>query len=672
MDDVKSSRRPVPRLGLVAVLAVAAALRLWRLSQNGFGNEYYTAGVRSMSQSWHNFLYNSFDPGGFISVDKPPVALWAQVASVKLFGFHPLSVLIPQALEGVAAVAILYHLVARRFGAAAGLLAALFLALTPASVAIDRSSNTDSCLVLVLLLAAWALTLAVERGSLPCLVLAMALVGFGFNVKMLAAFVVLPTFALVYLVGAPVGWWRRVGDLAIAGVVLVVVSSSWMVAYDLTPADRRPYAGTSDRNSMLELVVGPYGMGRFVRAPEFRSAAMASANPPAGRSATQAAAGATSQLESGPRRGFSRLFVRAPAGPLRLADGQLAGQVGWLLPFAIAGLALVVLRERLRGPLSPTRLAALLWLGWLVTYAVVYSYAGGFFHFYYLATMAPPLAALAGIGFVRLSELSLRGGARALFLPACLLLTSMWQLYIDTNAMGWRLDGYHSLHVALTGGTLLAAAALLVIFVSRPSGAPQPMGPSGRVMSTGAAAVGLAAALVAPSAWALSSVLVPGAGSIPSADLGRLLPVAGDTLQRTRSVEPYDPSGLVAFLEANHAGERYLLATTTTRLAAPIIIASGQPVMAMGGFHGLDPILTPDKLARMVDAGQIRFVMVGDASFISRQLGADVAAQPIAEWVQEKGQLVDPALWRSSALGGRRSGMRLYDLRPGPLAAVNP
>jgi 4-amino-4-deoxy-L-arabinose transferase-like glycosyltransferase len=178
--------------------------------------------------------------------------------------------------------------------------------------------------------------------------------------------------------------------------------------------------------------------------------------------------------------------------------------------------------------------------------------------------------------------------------------------------------------------------------------------------------------LVVPSAWALSSVLVPGAGSIPAADLGRLVPVAGDTLQRTRSVEPYDPSGLVAFLEANHAGERYLLATTTTRLAAPIIIASGQPVMAMGGFHGLDPILTPDKLARMVDAGEIRFVMVGDASFISRQLGADVAAQPIAEWVQEKGQLVDPALWRSSALGGRRSGMRLYDLRPGPLAAVNP
>ncbi len=167
-------------------------------------------------------------------------------------------------------------------------------------------------------------------------------------------------------------------------------------------------------------------------------------------------------------------------------------------------------------------------------------------------------------------------------------------------------------------------------------------------------------------------MLVPGAGAIPSADLGRLVPVAGESPQRIRPVEPYDPSGLVAFLEANRAGERYLLATTTTRLAAPIIISSGHAVMAMGGFHGLDPILTPDKLARMVEAKQIRFVMVGDAPFISRRLGADVAARPITEWVQEKGQIVDPVLWRSSALGGRRSGMRLYDLRPGPLTGASP
>jgi 4-amino-4-deoxy-L-arabinose transferase-like glycosyltransferase len=672
MDTVIPRRRPSLTLALVAVLGAAAVLRLWRLGQNGFANEYYSAGVRSMSQSWHNFAYNSFDPAGFISVDKPPVALWIQVASVKLFGFHPLGVLTPQALEGVAAVALLYYLVQRSFGVVTGLLAALFLAVTPVSVAIDRSSNTDSCLVLVLLSAAWALMRGVETGRAAFLVLAMGLIGVGFNVKMLAAFVVLPTFALVYFLGAPRPSWRRLGDLAVAGLVLLVVSLSWVVAYDLTPPERRPYAGTSDRNSMLELVVGPYGMGRFVRAAEFRSAAIAPATAPAGRAAIQAAAGGTgAALEAGPRRGLARLFVGAPVGALRLADGQLAGQVGWLFPLVLAGIAIGAFQERSRR-LSPRRLAVLLWLGWLLAYGVVYSYAGGFFHFYYLATMAPPLAALAAIGLVGSCELFVRGGRRALFLPACLALTAAWQLYLDASAMGWRLGEPHPLHVALVAGTLASVSALALIVALRRFGADE-MRPAVQAAAAGAVTIGLAAVLVVPSAWASSSVLVAGAGAIPSADLARVVPIVpGLPPERARSAEPYDPSGLVAFLEANRRGERFLLATTTTRLAAPIIIGSGHAVMAMGGFHGLDPILTPDRLAQVVEAGHVRFVMVGDASFISRRLGADAAARPIAEWAQENGQLVDPSLWRAGALGGRRSGLRLYDLRPVPLVAASP
>src|SRR5207249_4366970 len=185
--------------------------------------------------------------------------------------------------------------------------------------------------------------------------------------------------------------------------------------------------------------------------------------------------------------------------------------------------------------------------------------------------MAPPLAALAGIGLVRSCEFYLRGGWRALLLPGCLLLTAAWQLYIEASAMGWRLGEYHPLHLALMGGTLLSAGVLLVILASRPLGPLGQAGPSARALAAGA---------------------------------------------------------------------------VTTRLAAPIIISFGHPVMAMGGFHGLDPILTPATLARMVEAKQIRFVMVGDAPFISRRLGADVAARPITDWVQERGQLVDPALWR--------------------------
>ena len=193
------------RLAFPAVLLLAAALRFWRLDQNGFANEYYTAGVRSMGQSWRNFFYHAFDPAGFVSIDKPPLAAWIQVASVKLFGFHGLAVLVPQVIEGMAAVWLVYHLVRRRFDRAAGLLAALFLALTPVSVAVDRSSNTESCLILFLLLAAWALLRAAEDGSRRFLLLSMALVGLAFNVKMLAAFVVLPAFALVYVLGRAPG-----------------------------------------------------------------------------------------------------------------------------------------------------------------------------------------------------------------------------------------------------------------------------------------------------------------------------------------------------------------------------------------------------------------------------------------------------------------------------------
>ena len=212
------------RFPLPVILLLGAGLRLWRLDQNGYGTDYYAAGVRSMLTSWHTFFYNAFDPAGFVSVDKPPVALWVQVASAKLFGFHGISLLLPQVLEGVAAVWLVYHLVQRRFGTSAGWLAALFLAITPVSVVIDRSSNTDSCLVLVLLLAAWALTRAAEDGSRGLLLLSMALVGIGFNVKMLAAFVVLPTFVLVYFLSAPVGWRRRLVDLAMGGLVVAAVS----------------------------------------------------------------------------------------------------------------------------------------------------------------------------------------------------------------------------------------------------------------------------------------------------------------------------------------------------------------------------------------------------------------------------------------------------------------
>lgn len=640
----------------VAVLALAAALRLWRLDQNGFDNEYYAAAVRSMMAGWHTFFYNSFDPAGFVSVDKPPLALWIQVASVKVFGFRPLALLLPQVLEGVAAVAVLSHLVRRHWGPGAGVLAGLFLALTPIAVAVDRSGNTDTGLVLVLLLASWALLRAAERGHRGFLLLAMALIGTGFNVKMLAAFVVLPTFALVYWLGAAGSWRRRLADLALGGLVLAAVSLPWMIAYDLTPAAQRPYVGSSPQNSMIDLAVGHNGVGRFVRLWQAgRTAHADEATARRRASATPAA---------GPAEGYARLFVRAPVGPLRLADGLLAAQAEWLLPLALVG-AVGLRRGRARSPLAPVQLGLLLWIGWALTYAVIYSWAGGIFHFYYLSTLGPPLAALAAAGVVDLRRRYREGGGPAVALAGALLVTAMWQAYVHTAGLpavadDWqrRLPIWILLTVAVAAGTLLAR-------LLRGGGGRPEVGMPARV----ALGVGLGALLAMPAAWALSSVLVRGVAVIPSADLGRLRApsMAAPLWVRARAVEAADRRRLIAFLQANRRGERFLLATPSAQLASPLIIATGLPVMAMGGFHGLDPILTPERLARLAAEGQVRFVMLGELTIASRLMGAESAGRPLAEWIRATGRPVEPALWSESGGGlGRFSRRELYDLNPGP------
>lgn len=456
-----------------------------------------------------------------------------------------------------------------------------------------------------------------------------------------------------------------------------MVSLAWGLAYDLTPPELRPFAGTTKNNSMLELAVGPYAVGRFV--PPVRPPETTPSDPNLGQAAgaaLQSTAGAGCPGEVRLPSPWARLFVRAPTGPLRFADGQLAGQVGWLVPLAIMGVALGMFGNRFHRPLSPEHLSLLLWFCWTITYGVVYSFAGGIMHLYYLATMAPPLAALAGIGVVCLWDRYVRKGWSALLLPVTLILTAVWQFYIEASALGWNLgqtlnpmaalialkeaprEWLTWLHATLLTGTFLAAAVLLVMLLRQPSSRPS------RALAAGVLGIGILALLLVPAAWALSSVLVPGHGVLPSADLARIVPVDGNAVARLWSGfgKSADNSKLVSFLEANCGDERYLLATSSTRFAAPIIISTGEAVMAMGGFHGLDTILNPEKLARMVEAKQVRFVMQGDLPYISRKLGAEAAGKAIADWIRANGKLVDPTLWRSYS--SRSGSLRLYDLRP--------
>src|SRR5579871_135496 len=209
-------------LGLGAVMIVSIFMNFYQLGQNGFGNLYYAAGVRSMADSLHNFFFVSFDPGGFVTIDKPPLGFWLQVASVKVFGFTPFAIFLPQALAGVLSVLLLYHLVRRHFGVIAGLLAALALAITPISVVTNRNNTIDSTLALALLLGAWAVLKAAETGKLRWLLLSAAFVGLGFNIKMAEAYLVIPAFGVLYLLAAPRKIWTRIWHLALALLVLLV------------------------------------------------------------------------------------------------------------------------------------------------------------------------------------------------------------------------------------------------------------------------------------------------------------------------------------------------------------------------------------------------------------------------------------------------------------------
>ncbi|MEA2813885.1 MAG: hypothetical protein QOI93_1582, partial [Rhodospirillaceae bacterium] len=443
------------------MLLIATVLRLWRLENNGFGTAYYAAGVRSMLQGAWLFFYNSFDPAGFISLDKPPVAFWIQTAFAAVLGYSGWTIHLPQALAGVASVALLYRLVRWPFGVAAGICAALLLAAMPVAVAVDRSNNTDSWLVFFLLLAA----AAALRGRGLSLVAAMALLGVAFNVKMLAALVCGPALLLGWLLAGTLDWRRRLCWMAAGGVTLAVVSLAWAVAFDLTPQDSRPYAGSSHDNSMLELIVVHNGLERFVRAPRTTTA------PPP----TPAPAPA-------PRL---QAYDAVPVGPLRLASPALAAQFAWTLPLAVLG-AVFGWRRR--------RASVALWGTWALTYGVVFSAAGGIFHAYYLAALAPPLAALAGIGCF---ELWRRGSGH---LALGLTTTALWQGYITGASLGWDATWIGFPLVAL----LASAAALWR--AKRPP-----------------AVIGGVALLILPTLWALSTVFAPGNLTLPSSSLARWL-----------------------------------------------------------------------------------------------------------------------------------------------------
>src|SRR5436309_6946055 len=398
----KNGWRPLwQRLALAVVMLVSIFMNFYQLGQNGFGNLYYASAIRSMLDSWHNFFFVSFDPGGFVSIDKPPLGFWLQAASAKVFGFTPFSILLPQALAGVLSVLLLYYLVRRHFGVVAGLLAALALAISPISVLTNRNNTIDSTLVLVMLLGAWAVLRAAESGKLRWLLLCAVFVGLGFNIKMLEAYLVVPAYGLLYLPAAPRRIWVRIGHLALAALLMLSISLSWAVAVDLTPASQRPYVGSSQDNSELSLALGYNGIQRLLGQFGFggKIAGNTSGNttgsfPPAGTGGTsggtftgdfsQPGGSAQPPQGLGSDGGGSGMFNTGNPGLLRLFNEPLGGQIVWLLPMALLGMFALAWQRRPRLRENRKQQSLILWGTWLLTMAIFFSIAT-FFHQYYLS-----------------------------------------------------------------------------------------------------------------------------------------------------------------------------------------------------------------------------------------------------------------------------------------------
>jgi 4-amino-4-deoxy-L-arabinose transferase-like glycosyltransferase len=638
------ARALTQRPELAALLALAAVLYLWSLSRNGYANEYYSAAVRSMSESWHAFLYGSFDRAGVMTVDKPPLSLWVQALSVRAFGFSSWSMLVPQALMGVASVALVYDLTRRRFGRAAGFGAGLVLALTPTTVAISRHNNPDALLVLCVVAALWFMVRALEDGRTRWIVLSGVAIGLGFEAKMGAALLVVPALAAAWLWVAPRGRLAAARQLGLGGLAMAAVGLAWPVLVWLTPASNRPWiSGTAD-NSIWSLIFGYNGLGRLT--------------------GQQGAPGGGGGLGGGGGGGGGPFG--GSTGALRLLNEALGGQAGWLLGFAlVAGIGLAVL-TRLRRTDARTGWLIAVGGAWL-TIAVAFSKATGIFHPYYVSELAPFTAALVGAGIAVL----LRGGVPARVIgPAAIvggIVTELIVLGKNPGQLTWV-----PLLLIVVGGVAAVAIA---------------MGPAlAREARWLAVAAAMGVLLLAPGAWAFDTLGHATSGTFPaggpaSASFGGgggpggrafargagggppSFGQGGTTQGGTQGFGPGGsaqgtlPPGLsqggsaqggstqggfgggggpfggnsqslqqaVAYAKSHGGGT---IAVSSQSGAAGQLITSGADVAAIGGFSGRESQVSISWLANAVEQGRIRWVLTdgsgGFGGFQDNRIGSSL------------------------------------------------
>ncbi|MFD7564322.1 ArnT family glycosyltransferase [Streptomyces tendae] len=682
------------RPALLAILALAAGLYCWNLSGSGL-NSFYSAAVLSGTESWKAWFFGSLDAGNFLTVDKPPFALMVMGLSCRLFGYGTWQMMLPLIAAALATIWILHASVRRVWGHGAATVAALVLALTPITVAINRDNNPDTLLVFLMVAGAALGLRAVRTGRLLPLLGSAVCFGLAFNTKMLQGYIALPAVFLAYVCATDLGWAKRVRNLALAAVALAVASFWWAAAVSLVPASERPYIGGSTDGTAWDLITGYNGLGRIF-----------------GGEGNMGGGG------GGGGGGFS-----GAAGIGRMFNDVLGGQISWLLPFA--GIALVgglVLCGR--APRTDlTRAALVLWGGWTVLHYVTFALAEGTMHPYYTTALAPGIAALCGGGGVMLLR-AFRSDRRWVWvLPLALGVTGVWAIVLLRRASGWNTWLWPAVAVVMA----LAIAGLLVFRSGRrvrllavsvaaavvaavagpaayawsvPSGSGGGMGgtnptagPStgGGMGGPGGGAGGPGggggrggfpggAGGEAPGGQPGGGQDGPGAGSFPGGAGAGELPDggAGETGGTPpNGAEAQDgaeggagtgelpdggaggfgggPGGggmggasteLVAYLKKHQDGAKWLLAVSSSQSAAQLVLDSGEPVISMWGWSGSDNAMTLARLKELVKKGELHYVQVGGEGMGGggRGGGSGVASE-VTQWVQEHGTAVEASAY---------------------------
>ncbi len=593
---------------LVAIIILATFLNIYGIWQKNYVNSYYTSAVFSMMQSFHNFFFAAFDPAGFVTVDKPPVAFWLQTISASLFGLHGWSVILPQALAGIGSVILIYVLLKPTFGQGAARIGALIMACTPVAVAVSRTNNVDSLLVFILLSATCLLFKGVKNRKWGWIVTAFAVVGLGFNTKMLEAYMILPAFYLYFFFAFREEIKKKIKVLVLATAALIFVSFSWAVAVDSIPAQDRPYIGSSQSNSVIDETFGYNGISRL-----------------------------TGGVGGSPRE--SGLFNTGTAGVLRLFSSQLSGQISWLLPFALmAGLSILSVKGR---KITLQHEEVIFWLAWLIPVMGFFSIAS-FFHPYYLITLAPPIASLSGAGWSELLKFyQERSQGKRWLLPLVLLGNAIFEFYIL-----WPYRSQIGLYWIIGAGIVGVVCFILLCL------------PGKKAFKTQVAAGGMFVVLLAaPLYWAATPLLYGGIDIMPEA--GPQLKVSGSAAKTPGLLGEAVDHKLLSYVTEHNAGEQYLLAMDNSALTvAPYILQTGKAVMAMGGFSGTDPILTEEKLRELVADKKIRFFLLSSQSYAADN-------QEVVQWICKNGQEVPQAMWQSGTntlRGGISKSARLYEI----------